>query len=54
VIIAAQRRHPQLVPIVLITIFTSWTVIGWLIALVWSVASFRREVRAPPSGSPTV
>jgi hypothetical protein len=42
-IIAIKRKHPQTVPIVLIDIFTSWTVIGWFVALIWSVASFRKD-----------
>ena len=37
-------------PIVLITVLASWTVIGWFVALIWSVASFRREVSAPEKG----
>jgi hypothetical protein len=32
VIIAVKRRHPQLVPILLITVLASWTVIGWFVA----------------------
>jgi hypothetical protein len=49
-IIAGYRKHPQLVPIALINIITGVIFgIGWLVALIWSVASFRREVSAPPS-----
>ena len=50
-IIAAVRKHPQLVPIVIINIITGWILgIGWFVALIWSVANFRHEVSAPPSG----
>jgi hypothetical protein len=43
ILIAARRKHPQIAPITLITLLLGWTVIGWIVALIWSVASFRRE-----------
>jgi hypothetical protein len=45
IIIAVVRKHPQIAPIVLINILAGWTVIGWFVALIWSVASFSRERR---------
>jgi Superinfection immunity protein/Protein of unknown function (DUF2510) len=43
IIIGIRRKHPQIAPIALITVLLGWTVIGWIVALVWSVASFKRE-----------
>ncbi len=34
---AAKRKHPRLVPIALIDIFLGWTVVGWIVAMVWAV-----------------
>ena len=36
-IIAAVRHCQQMVAIILLNIFTGWTGIGWIIALVWSL-----------------
>lgn len=36
-IIAAARKHPKLLAIFLINLFLSWTVVGWIGALVWSL-----------------
>jgi hypothetical protein len=45
IIIAHKRRHPQTTPIVLITLLAGWTIVGWFVALIWSVASFREGRR---------
>jgi hypothetical protein len=37
-IIAAVRRHRSILGILLVNILTGWTFIGWVIALVWSLA----------------
>ncbi|WPB54957.1 superinfection immunity protein [Xylophilus sp. GOD-11R] len=34
---AAKRRHPRIIPIALIDILLGWTVVGWIVAMVWSV-----------------
>jgi len=34
---ASKRRHPRIVPISLIDILLGWTVVGWIVALVWAV-----------------
>jgi Superinfection immunity protein len=39
-IVAIGRKHPQIAPIVLINLLLGWTVLGWIGALVWSVARF--------------
>jgi hypothetical protein len=48
-IIGVVRKHPQIAPIVLINLLLGWTIIGWIGALVRSVASFKREVDARPA-----
>jgi len=37
-IIASARHHKNTMAIVLINILAGWTFIGWIVALVWSVA----------------
>lgn len=39
IIIAAARKHNQILPITLITIFLGWTFAGWLAAVIWSLSS---------------
>lgn len=39
IIIAAKWKHPQILPIAVINILLGWTIIGWIVALVWSVSS---------------
>jgi hypothetical protein len=51
-IIGIARKHLQLAPIMIINFLLGWTVIGWIGALVWSVASFRHERTAPSSSGP--
>lgn len=36
-IIAIVRSHRQTTAIVLLNLFLGWTLIGWVVALVWSV-----------------
>ena len=37
-ILAANRRLPSVGPIAAINILTGWTLLGWVIALIWSLA----------------
>ena len=39
IIIAAARKHNQILPITLITIFLGWTFAGLLAAVIWSLSS---------------
>ena len=39
VIIAYVRRHSNFAAICLLTVFTGWTFLGWLAALLWSLNS---------------
>ncbi|WP_259367376.1 MULTISPECIES: superinfection immunity protein [Pseudomonas] len=45
-IVAWLRQHPNRVSIFLLNLLLGWTVIGWLIALIWSASAIRR---APPA-----
>lgn len=38
-IIAALRNSRHLVAIFLLNLFLSWTVIGWIVALIWAITS---------------
>ncbi len=35
-IIALKRNHKNKIPIILINIFLGWSLVGWVIALVWA------------------
>lgn len=37
--VAAQRRHRDATAILLLNIFLGWTLIGWVVALVWAAKS---------------
>jgi hypothetical protein len=49
-IIAALRNSRSVVGIFLVNLFLGWTVIGWVVALVWALSSDRKVVYAyaPP------
>lgn len=38
-VIAINRQHPQVGPIVIINLFFGWSLIGWVIALAWAVSA---------------
>jgi hypothetical protein len=42
-IVAAVRGAKQKLGIILVNIFAGWTFIGWVIALVWSIAGERQK-----------
>jgi hypothetical protein len=42
-IIASCRRHKNEIAIAMFNLFLGWTVIGWLVAVIWSCTNnFRR------------
>jgi hypothetical protein len=41
--IAWSRKHQNKGPIILIDVFLGWTVIGWIVALIWSVGSTKKD-----------
>jgi len=43
-IVAIIRDHPRALPICLFNFFLGWTLLGWIGALIWSLAINRREV----------
>lgn len=44
IIIAIFRKHKNFLPIFIINFFLGWTVIGWLISLIWSVKASKERV----------
>jgi hypothetical protein len=50
--IAHTRRHKNLVPILLVNIIFGWTIIGWVIALIWSFTSNVNSVPLAEQVSP--
>ena len=52
VFIAIARRHPGVLWIVLLDVFLGWTLLGWLGALVWSLAPIAPALSATGSASP--
>jgi len=45
-IIAFRREHRNATPIMALNIFLGWTVIGWVVALVWSLTASPAKVPA--------
>ena len=43
-IIAAVRHSRSMLGIVLVNIFAGWSLIGWIIALVWSLSGATQRV----------
>jgi fluoride ion exporter CrcB/FEX len=41
--IANQKKHRQSSPILLVNLFFGWTILGWLIALIWSVSAQEKK-----------
>jgi len=39
VIVAYIRKHKNIIPITILTIFLGWTFIGWLASLMWALNS---------------
>lgn len=45
-IIAASREHHQGGSIFVLNLFLGWTVLGWVIALIWSVSAIKKPSTA--------
>jgi Superinfection immunity protein len=41
--IAAHRHHPNIVGIAVLNFFLGWSLIGWVIALIWAVSGPRGD-----------
>ena len=39
-IIAGHRGHPNMSPIWVVNLLLGWTVLGWVVALAWSLTAF--------------
>jgi len=37
-IVAYKKKHPSYLAILLVNILTGWTIVGWVVALVWAFA----------------
>ena len=48
-LVAGSRKHPQALGIFLLDFLLGWTLVGWVIALVWAVQ--RPAAAAAPVGS---
>jgi len=44
-IIALARHHHQSIAIVVLNVVAGWTVIGWVVALVWSRTATKENVK---------
>lgn len=49
VCVAAWREHPNTLPIAVVTFFLSWTCIGWVVALAWSLSAITRPASPRPT-----
>lgn len=50
IIIAFKKRHNQKGYIVLINILFGWTIIGWIIALVWATRPAEKGIKSNNNG----
>lgn len=45
--VAAKRGHSNLTSIFLLNLLLGWAILGWIVALIWSVSSQARPMSAP-------
>jgi hypothetical protein len=43
--IAVWRKHPRRIAIFVINLLFGWTIVGWIVALVWSLSPPREPAR---------
>lgn len=51
--IAVTRRRSDATAIALVTLFTGWTLIGWIVGLVWSLQGVSQPQLPPPGWYPS-
>ncbi len=51
-LLADERHHPNTMPIVILCLVAGWTVIGWIVALIWSLMAppAAQSSRPPETG----
>lgn len=60
IMLAADRRHSQLVPLAIINVLLGWTLIGWAACLAWAFSEnnsqdpFRKPRQASQRSSPAL
>ena len=47
--VAAFRHHRNLGGIFLLNLFLGWTLVGWVVALIWAVMAGQEAARSKPS-----
>ncbi|WP_348971407.1 superinfection immunity protein [Pseudomonas atacamensis] len=52
---ARHRRHPNFSSILLLNLFLGWTLIGWVVSIVWSASSIApiEPIRVRPEAEPS-
>ncbi|UHC81657.1 superinfection immunity protein [Pseudomonas sp. NIBR-H-19] len=48
---ALSRKHPNKTPVLLMNLFLGWTLVGWVVALVWSASAIKKGPSADNSSS---
>lgn len=51
-IIVALHRHPRMVPIIVLNVVAGWTVVGWIVALIWALMPPESATAAAPHAIP--
>ncbi len=51
-IIAFLRRHESAMPLFLVNIFLGWTLIGWIVCLVWALTGTGESRGVPAASKP--
>jgi ABC-type transport system involved in cytochrome c biogenesis permease component len=46
--VAFGREHHDKVAILFLNLLLGWSVLGWIIALVWALTAVRRELNSTP------
>ena len=51
-IIVTLDRHPRRIPIIVLNIVAGWTVVGWIVALIWALMAPEATAAAAPHAIP--
>lgn len=47
VIVAISRKHPQRLAISVLAVLAGWTVVGWIVAMVWACTNIDAPRQRP-------